>query len=95
MRKILLTTLLNVGCGSITVKGGTKNTVEGETTQRIVLEIPACSELPQEERLDCIRAFIELAKSISDTAKTCTVNEDGTLNSSAECEALIKAIKQN
>lgn len=90
--RILILPLLLSSCGQITVKGGTRNTVEGEAIQKIVLEIPACDALPEQEKLDCIRSFVDLFKTISDAGKACTMNSDGTLPNSEACQAIKNAL---
>jgi hypothetical protein len=55
--------LLLVGCG-YGPKSST-HTVQGEATVRVVVEVDVsvCNELPQEDRAECIKNIIELAKS--------------------------------
>jgi len=94
MRSLLLMTLLlNVSCGTIKVKGGTDNTVSGEVEQKITIDIPMCNELPPEDKLDCIKTFVDLFKTLS--KETCTVNADGTLPDTEACKAIIEALKKH
>ena len=92
MKSQLLTILLfNCACGSINVKGGTNNKVSGEVEQKITINIPMCEELIPEERLDCIKTFVDLFKTLS--KETCTVNADGTLPNTEACNKIVVAIK--
>ena len=66
--KYLALSLLLVGCGY--GPRSSTHTVQGEATVRVVVEVDVsvCNELPQEDRADCIKNIIELAKA-ANTAK--------------------------
>ena len=48
-------------------------------------------ELIPEERLDCIKTFVDLFKTLS--KETCTVNADGTLPNTEACNKILNTIK--
>ena len=65
--RILLISLLMTSCG-IYARGKTEHEVKGDATVHIVVgvDVAACSTLPEADRLACIEALIELAKTISE-----------------------------
>jgi hypothetical protein len=72
--KLLLVILLSVGCGRVGVSDS-KHEVGGEATVRIVVgvDVKVCDDLSSAERLECIKAIVELAKA----AATSKDGEDG------------------
>jgi hypothetical protein len=84
--------LLNTSCGSIKVKGGTDNTVSGEVEQKITINVPMCEELPPEDKLDCIKTFVDLFKTLS--KETCEVNPDGSLPDTEPCQKIIDVLNK-
>ena len=72
--KLLLMILLTVGCGRVGVSNS-KHEVGGEATVRVVVGVDTrvCNELPKAERLECIKAIVDLAKA----AATAKDGEDG------------------
>jgi hypothetical protein len=87
-----MTLLLNTSCGNIKIKGGTDNTVNGEVKQKIIIDIPMCDELPPKDKLDCIKTFVDLFKTLS--KETCEVNPDGSLPDTEACQKIIDALNK-
>jgi len=66
-----LTTLL-MSCGTVTVrsKGNvtvrTESTVQSTSTVVLTVDIGACEDVPTEQRIECIRALVDLYKELND-----------------------------
>lgn len=55
------------GCGpKITIQGGSTHTVQGEATVKVVVgvDVSICEGLDQEAKLECIKALVDLAKTV-------------------------------
>lgn len=63
-----LVLLMAHGCANVQVKGKTTHKVEGDATIHVVVGVDTtpCNELPAEDKLECIRAFIDLAEMLAE-----------------------------
>lgn len=72
MKIILICLMFLMSCGgTYRVKGGTENTASGTVTQEYVLRVDVsnCMVLPEQDRLDCIKAITDALKEFVDAAK--------------------------
>ncbi len=91
MKNLLLMILsLNLACGTIKIKGNTSHTVSGEVDQKITINIPMCEGLPPTDKLDCIKTFVDLFKTLS--KDQCAVNADSTLPNTEACRKITEII---
>lgn len=59
-----------MSCGTVTVRSKgtvrTESTVQSASTVVLTVDIGACEDVPTEQRIECIRALIDLYKELND-----------------------------